>query len=74
MARTVQTGVNATVEHTLTDDVVDELGVREETEYVRTIVKNGTGADRQLKVWHETGDLKAVMDYVISETEHGLQL
>ncbi len=56
------------------DDVVDELGVREETEYVRTIVRDGPGADRQLKVWRETGDLKAVMDYVISETEHGLQL
>ena len=35
-------------------------------------MKNGTGADRQLKVFEETGDLKAVVDYMISETEHGI--
>ena len=29
------------------DDVVDELGSRKEVEYLRTILKNGTGADRQ---------------------------
>jgi carboxylate-amine ligase len=53
------------------DDVVDDLGSREAVYYARTIVANGTGADRQLKVFEETNDLKAVVDYIISETEYG---
>lgn len=53
----------------LIDDVVDELGSRKQIEYIRTILKEGTGADRQLRVWRETGDLKKVVDYIISETE-----
>jgi len=56
------------------DDVVDELGVREEVNRVRSILEHGTGADRQLKVWEQTRDLKAVTDYVIRETETGLGL
>jgi len=55
------------------DDVVDELGSREEVEYIREIMKNGTGADRQLQVYRETGDLKAVVDYIIEETEAGVE-
>lgn len=54
------------------DDVVDALGCRTEVEYAYEIMKNGTGADRQLKVFEETGDLKAVVDYMIAETEHGI--
>jgi len=54
------------------DDVVDELGSRDETSYVRAILENGTGADRQLRSYRNTGDLRAVMDYVVRETEHGL--
>jgi len=54
------------------DDVVDELGSRQEIEYIREIMKMGTGADRQLQVYRETGDLKAVMDYIIEETEVGV--
>lgn len=54
------------------EDVVDELGCRKETEYVWEILQNGTGADRQLKVWQETGDIKKVVDYMIAETEHGI--
>jgi carboxylate-amine ligase len=54
------------------DDVVDELGCRKEVEYAWTIIENGTGADRQLKVLQETGDLKKVVDYMISETEFGI--
>jgi carboxylate-amine ligase len=54
------------------DDVVDELGSREEIEYIRTIMKMGTGADRQLQVYQDTGDMKAVMDYIIEETEVGV--
>jgi carboxylate-amine ligase len=56
------------------DDVVDELGSRSEVGYLREILSKGTGADRQLRVWNRTKDLKQVMDYVISETEYGLGL
>jgi carboxylate-amine ligase len=55
------------------DDMLDELDSREEVEYIREIMKNGTGADRQLKVFHESGgNMKAVVDYIIEETEVGL--
>jgi carboxylate-amine ligase len=54
------------------DDVVDELGSREELNYIRTILDQGTGADRQLRVFHETGDLKEVVRYIIEETEAGV--
>jgi carboxylate-amine ligase len=52
--------------------VVDELDSREEINYVREILVMGSGADRQLRVFQETGDLKAVVDYIIEETEVGL--
>jgi carboxylate-amine ligase len=32
----------------------------------------GTGADRQLEAYRKTGDMKAVMDYIIEETEVGV--
>jgi carboxylate-amine ligase len=55
------------------DDVVDELGSREEVERVRWILENGTGADRQLAVYNTAGgDLKKVVDYICEETSHGL--
>nr|Q01ZM2.1 RecName: Full=Putative glutamate--cysteine ligase 2; AltName: Full=Gamma-glutamylcysteine synthetase 2; Short=GCS 2; Short=Gamma-GCS 2 [Candidatus Solibacter usitatus Ellin6076] len=53
-------------------DVVPELGSREEIAYIRRIMEHGNGADRQLRVFHETGDLKKVVDYMIEETEYGL--
>jgi carboxylate-amine ligase len=54
------------------DDVVDELDCREEVSYVRRILEMGTGADRQLRVFNETRDLKKVVDYIIEETEVGV--
>ena len=54
------------------DDVVDDLGSRHEVAYVRTMLDNGTGADRQLRVFHETGDLRAVVAYMVEETKAGL--
>jgi carboxylate-amine ligase len=36
------------------------------------MLAQGTGADRQLKVYRETGDLKAVVDYMAAETRAGL--
>jgi glutamate---cysteine ligase / carboxylate-amine ligase len=54
------------------DDVVDELDSREELNYIHKILEMGTGADRQLRVFRETGDLKKVVDYIIEETEVGV--
>ena len=54
------------------DDVVDDLGSRKELKYIHTMLENGTGADRQLAVYKETNDLKAVVDYMISETNTGI--
>src|SRR5436305_8384439 len=54
------------------DDVVDELDSREEMDCIREILETGSGADRQLRVYNETGDLKKVVDYIIDETEAGL--
>ena len=55
------------------DDVVDELGSRREVEYAFEIMRHGTSADRQLKVFEETGDLKQVVDRVIAETAEGVR-
>jgi glutamate---cysteine ligase / carboxylate-amine ligase len=54
------------------DDVVDGLGSRAECEYALRILETGTGADRQLRKLDETNDLRAVVDYIIAETSHGL--
>ncbi len=54
------------------DDVVDDLGSRRQLGYVETILREGTGADRQLRVFAETGDLKRVVDYTIEQTQLGL--
>ncbi len=55
------------------DDVVDELDSRDEINYIHTILEKGTGADRQLRVFEETGDLKKVVDYIMEETAAGLE-
>ena len=54
------------------DDVVDELGSRDALKYVHKILEQGTGADRQLAVYQETGSLEKVVDYILSETIEGI--
>jgi carboxylate-amine ligase len=54
------------------DDVVDDLGSRSAVEYVHTILRDGTSADRQLRVYQETGHLHAVVDYVAADTLAGV--
>jgi len=56
----------------LIDDVVDELGSRDEINYIHEMLNMGSGADRQLKVFRETGDLKKVVDYIVEETRVGV--
>jgi carboxylate-amine ligase len=36
------------------------------------MLQQGSGADRQLKVFEETKDLKEVMKYVVEQTKKGL--
>jgi glutamate---cysteine ligase / carboxylate-amine ligase len=52
----------------LLDDVLDEVGVRQEVSYLHTILNEGSSADRQLRVFARTNDLKAVVDHLIEET------
>jgi len=54
------------------DDVVDKLGSRTDVEYACTILSQGTSADRQLAVYRRAGDLRAVVDQVVQETQEGL--
>jgi carboxylate-amine ligase len=50
------------------DDVVDDLGSRDALNYVHKILDDGTGADRQLKVFHETQSMEKVVDYITEQT------
>ena len=54
------------------DDVLDDLGSRQAVEPIRTILREGTSAERQLRVYRETGDLKAVVRHIVEETRAGL--
>ena len=54
-------------------DVMDELGTRKDVEYAFKIMEGGSSADRQLKVFSESGgSLHAVVDHLIRETEEGV--
>ncbi len=53
-------------------DVIDELGSRQEIEYAYRILDEGSSADRQLATYQRTGDLKAVVDQLIAESEEGV--
>ncbi|MBN1965832.1 MAG: carboxylate-amine ligase, partial [Anaerolineae bacterium] len=63
----------------IVDDVVDDLGSRKEVEYIHTILKRGTSADRQIATYRKalsdgaTNEeaLVAVVDQVIEETARG---
>ena len=56
------------------DDVVDELGSRREVEYVRKILTDGTSAERQVQVYRETGDLRAVVQSLVEETRESVEI
>jgi carboxylate-amine ligase len=56
------------------DDVIDELGSRKEIEHIHTILERGTSADRQLQIYRETNDLKAVVDDLITLTMENVPL
>jgi carboxylate-amine ligase len=54
-------------------DVLDELGTRKDVEYAFKILDGGSSADRQIRAFEQSnGDLKAVVDQLIRETEEGV--
>jgi carboxylate-amine ligase len=54
------------------DDVVDDLGSRDDLQYVHKILETGTGADRQLAVYQQNNNFADVVDYITSQTLKGL--
>jgi glutamate---cysteine ligase / carboxylate-amine ligase len=54
------------------DDVVDELGSREGLQPIHGILREGSSADRQLRVYRETRDLKLVVRHIVEETRCGV--
>jgi carboxylate-amine ligase len=55
------------------DDVLDDLDSRVEVEYIRWILEHGTGADRQLRAFADSGgDFRAVVELMMEETKAGL--
>jgi len=54
------------------DDVLDDLGSKDDVSYVHRILEEGTSAQRQLQVFEETGDLLDVVDHLAAETVAGV--
>jgi carboxylate-amine ligase len=53
---------------------VSELGTAKEMAHIERIMREGTGADRQLAVWERTKDMKTVVDQIVDETYEGLNV
>src|SRR6202030_1402785 len=53
---------------------VEELGSKREMAHVERIMREGTGADRQLAAWERANDMKAVVDQIVAETYEGLNV
>ena len=53
---------------------VDELGSKKEMAHIERIMREGTGADRQLATFARTHDMKAVVDQIVTETYEGLRV
>ncbi len=58
----------------LVDDVLDDLGSRREILYLRTLLSSpsGTGADRQIRLYRQTGKISDVITYLMQQTMHGI--
>src|SRR5246500_666544 len=53
---------------------VNELGTQSEMAHIERIMREGTGADRQLAAFARTGDMKTVVDQIVDETYEGLNI
>ncbi len=58
------------------DDVLDDLGSRREINYLRILLEgpSGTGADRQIAIYGQTGSVDAVTRYLMQQTLKGMIL
>ncbi len=56
------------------DDVLDDLGSRREINYLRILLDDpsGTGADRQIAIYQQTGSVQAVTHYLMQQTLKGM--
>jgi carboxylate-amine ligase len=56
------------------DDVVDDLGSRGDINYLRDLLEDprGTGADRQIAVYKQTGSSDAVLRFLMQQTMQGI--
>src|SRR6267143_736465 len=53
---------------------VSELGSQREMAHIERIMREGTGADRQLAAFARTHDMKSVVDQIVAETYEGLRV
>lgn len=56
------------------EDVLDDLGSRHEIHYLRALLEDpsGTGADRQIAIYEQTGSVDAVTHYLMQQTLEGM--
>lgn len=56
------------------DDVVDDLGSRREITYLRNLIESqqGTGADRQIALYRQTGSAAEVIRLLMQQTMQGI--
>ena len=52
----------------------NEFGAQKEMAHIERIMREGTGADRQLAAYERTQDIKAVVDQIVAETYEGLNV
>lgn len=57
------------------DDVLEDLGSRREIDFIRALLDNprGTGADRQIAIYEQTGSMDAVVRFLIQQTMQGIE-
>src|SRR5439155_15517910 len=58
----------------MVDDVANDLGSRSELNYVRALLADprGTGADRQIALYRQTGSIHTVIQYLVQQTMAGI--
>ena len=58
------------------DEVVDDLGSRQEMNYLRKLLEDprGTGADQQVALFQETGRIDAVIEFLMQQTMQGIPI
>src|SRR5206468_10914550 len=50
----------------------DEFGTHREMAHIERLMREGTGADRQLAAFQRTHDMKPLVDHIGAETDEGL--